>query len=1383
MRALLAAVFLFACGSAHSAQLRREEVPAPLAPWVDWVLQGHEESLCPSLIAQEARPCVWPGALTLGISEKGGRFEQQIRLYAPGWAALPGDASKWPQGVRVDGQPAAVIARGEVPSVRLKPGQHSLSGSFAWDSTPELLQVPPETGLLSVTALGKSVPFPVRDEMGRLWLQRAQTEAPEAAGLDVAVHRHVVDEIPLELETQVQLRVSGKNREVLLGRALPKDFVPMSLLSPLPAKIDPDGRLRVQVRAGTWTMTVVARRPGPVASIELQDAGGHWDPDEVWVFEARNHLRVATVEGVPSIDPQQTELPGEWRRFPAYLMKSGDALRLTERRRGDQDPEPDRLTLNRTFWLDFDGRGLTVQDALQGTLRRSWRLDMGEDTKLGRVAVGGQDQFITATATGTPAGIELREGQVSLSADSRIERRRWSVPAVSWRHDFDQVSARLNLPPGWRLIHAGGADSASPTWVRTWTLLDLFLVLVLASAISKLWGPRWGIVALAAAGLAWHEPGAPRWLWLAAAALEALKRALSAEGLAAVWVRRVRTLIVGALAIFLVRFSVTQVRVGMYPQLGQAHGAGFGGVAPMGRGFGQLAAVRGAASGGAGGAEQDVAAVEESEPMDEGASDNAPAASAPMASEAKDNKALYRSDYLMPGTPKPKRGSYYQRAKNMLLIDPNSIVSTGPGLPDWNWSSVQLTWRGPVDARHRLRFWLIGPCGNFILALLRVALALGLALLLAGLPIEDWLNRYRRSGELGAAVKALLAALLLFVVPAAARGEVAIPNKEILEELRTRLLEPPDCAPDCAEIGRVAIEGSGAELRIRLDVQAAAASGVPIPGNPKEWMPARAWLDGAATGVHRSSEGTLWIAVGPGAHQLMLDGPLPPRDSVQISFPVKPRRGQGSVGGWLLSGLGEDGAMEETLQLSRDQGGKSSLSPTASGNFPPFVRVERTLRLGLSWEVYSRVLRLTPAGAPVSLELPLLPGESVTTAELRVKNGKLLVTLPPQAMELAWTSTLAEAANIVLKAPASASWVEEWGLEASPIWHAEAAGIPPVHQEPGGGQRTLRWRPWPGESVELSFARPKGVPGQSLTIDRTEMTVSPGLRATDVSLSLGARASRGGQHPVTLPEGAELLSARIDGRVEPVRQEGRRVVLQLEPGSHAAELTWRQPGGVRAWLRTPAVDAGASSVNARIHLAMPADRWTLFAGGPRLGPAVLFWSLLAVFFLVSVGLGRVALGPLGWRQWFLLSLGLTQVSLVASGIVVAWFLAMGLRQKRPLSGPREFDLYQCFLVFLTLVAAACLFRSISHGLLGLPDMQIAGNGSYAQRLEWYQDRASSELPRAWVFSVPLGVYRLSMLGWALWLAGSLMGWVRWAWGCFGTEGLWKPLRPAVLPAK
>lgn len=261
---------------------------------------------------------------------------------------------------------------------------------------------------------------------------------------------------------------------------------------------------------------MTARSQGPVAELAwpAQPDGARWDASEVWSFEARPALRLVEVEGAPAVDPSQTELPGEWNALPAYRVEPGGGLRFVEKRRGADGAAADQLALTRTWHLDFDGAGATVVDALEGELRGATRLEMGAATALGRVAVDGVDQPVTTRADGALRGVELPLGALHLEADSRIEGSPRRLPAVGWDADVDQLSAQLQLPPGWRLLHVSGVDSASPTWIGRWTLLDLFVVMVVAMATLRLFGVRAGALALAALVMLYTEPSSPRWIWL-----------------------------------------------------------------------------------------------------------------------------------------------------------------------------------------------------------------------------------------------------------------------------------------------------------------------------------------------------------------------------------------------------------------------------------------------------------------------------------------------------------------------------------------------------------------------------------------------------------------------------------------------------------------------------------------------------------------------------------------------------------------------------------------------------------------------------------------------------------------------------------------------------
>jgi hypothetical protein len=711
--------------------------------------------------------------------------------------------------------------------------------------------------------------------------------------------------------------------------------------------------------------------------------------------------------------------------------------------------------------------------------------------------------------------------------------------------------------------------------------------------------------------------------------------------------------------------------------------------------------------------------------------------------------------------------------------DPKARITTGPGLPAWQWTEVALRWSGPVERDQTLRLVLVRPFANGVLAFARVGLLAALLLCAIGVPAPG-ASRFLRPGA--AAAAGLLA--LVLSAPGLARAD--IPSQDLLDELRARLLENPECHPHCAASPRLALRVRPKALRARIEIHAQAETAVPLPGGARSWTPERVAIDGApAAGLLRSGDGVLWARLLPGRHQIVMEGALPDRDSIELPLPLRPHRVEARAEGWTVHGVHEDGLAEANLQLVRireaGDDGDRALEP---GELPPFVRVERTIRLGLEWQVATTVERVSPAETALVLELPLLPGESVTTAGIRADGDRALVTMGPGVTRVAWSSLLAQRPQLVLRAPEDTPSTEVWRLDVSPVWHVDPSGIPPVHQPSPEGAQIREWRPWPGEQLVLRVRRPAGVEGATATIDGSALEMRPGLRVTDTTLTVRLRSSRGGQHAITLPEGGVLQSVAIDGAVQPIRQEGRVVSVPLAPGSQTLALAWQEPNAARQLVyRASAVDLGMPSVNADLRIAPSAGRWTLFAGGTRLGPSVLFWPLLVVFALIAFGLGRLCAAtdwaPLRFRDWLLLGVGLTQVPVPAAALVAAWLLALGWRRQRGTEVPGVwFDGVQIGLAGLTVVALAVLALGVRQGLLGLPEMQIAGNGSTGALLSWYRDRCNSSLPQPWIVSVPLLVYRLAMLAWALWLALALTRWLRWGWGCFSAGELWRPVRRA-----
>lgn len=1351
VRGLTLAAALAAAVSPASAQpLSREDLPPALRPWVPWVLDQVPTLGCATVQGQAV--CLWPGQLKLDLGPSGGTFGLDLQADRAVDLRLPGSAEHWPQDVRLDGSPAPVFGHDGVPRLRASPGRHRVAGRFSWSRLPESLSVPAEIGLVDLRLDGQTMPRPRRDEAGLLWLRAGAERPGEGESLRLQVFRRVQDGIPLFVETRLELEVAGRAREITLPGALLPGTVPVAVSGDLPARVEKDA-LRVQVRGGRYSVSVEARVEGRPKAIGLpkEPAKDPWPPREVWVFAADETQRQVELAGPTPIDPSRTELPGEWRALPAFLVEPGASLALEEVRRGEAEPPPDALTLAREMWLDPDGRGASVRDHFGGTLRATTRLDLLPPGTLGRIAVDGQDQLVTAHARTKAAGVELRRAALNLAADSRLALE-GSIAAVGWTTGVEQLRATLHVPPGWSLLAATGVDRLPGTWTSRWTLLGFFFVLIVTLAVHRLFGLRPAVLALAALVLTHGEPGAPFAVWLSLVAAIALQRVAPAG-----WIPRVARLwffgSAAVLVVLVVPFARDQVRDALFPQVAE-------GVERGGR-LATAPARAGVPGGVVGGAVGGVPAAAPAAPVQE--------------VEDKLNEAAVRSmdERQVGAEPQAsKRRSYpYSIA---LEQDPKAVLQTGPGVPGWTWRSYALTWSGPVGPDHTMRLFLVSPGMNRLLTLLRLALLTAFAtVLLTG----RWPTLPRRPRP-----EPLAALLVLVLFPAAGRAEPETPSPEILQELRQRLTRPAPCEPRCVTTPSLVLRLGDSRLALSAEVHAAADGAWPLPGPVGSWTPAEIRVDGApAVAVARLASGFLHLRLPRGVHHVEAVGPVPPGDSFTLQFADPPRRARAEAPGWDVSGLRADGPAEPSILLTRRLAARGG-APGAEGRYAPWLEVTRTIGFGVTWSVETRVRRVTPVGAPIALRVPLLPGEAPTRANLVVEHGEVAVSLGGDETEATWESTLEPAPQIVLRAPEGRPWSEVWRLRCSPIWSCSATGIPPVSRF-AEGVFAPEYRPWPGETITVGLAHPQGVEGQTLTIDDVTLEATPGRRLERVRLVATARSSREQPLVLRIPNEAEVQQVTVDGQDRPARPESGELRVTVPAGRHTVEVRWQQSRGMGVLYGLPRVSLSSPAVNVTQQLTLPPERWLLATRGPAWGPAVLFWPYLVFLLAVALALGRIPASPLTSAQWVLLGLGLSVLPALAALVVAAFVFALALRGQRQPQNAWTFNALQLLVAAWALVSLGLLYVAIHQGLLFRPDMQVAGGGSTDTVLRWYADRVSGETPATGVLSLSLWLYRVAMLLWALWLAASLVRGVGPAWRTFTEGGVWRPLPRATRPPK
>jgi len=1330
--------------------IAQQTVPPPLQEWRSWVLERDAFRTCTLLAGRQGQAendylCAWPGTLTIAADAGGARIAQRWQLEAEGWVPLPGDAEHWPQRVTVGGVAMPVVDHGG-PALWLGSGSHELRAEIPWTQRPQSLRVPRSIALVALSVDGRPI-VPVQRDGEALTLGRGATVAAEADSVDLRIHRRLDDGVPAVLTTRIQIGVSGQAREERIGPALPEGFVALALESEAgwPVRLDEDGRLRVQVQPGSDVLVLTARAAGPLTATTARVPAAPWPSQEIWSYAAAPRLRVTAATGTTQVDPQQADVPPAWRDLPAFALADGDTLRIDEHSRGAAGDEANRLQLVREAWLDFDGRGWFSRDRIDGRMNSGWRFDTAPPFVVQRAQARADDEplLVTEGGQGGWSGVEWRTPDVALDAGVRIEAGPGALPIAGWQQVFDRITTTLHLPYGYRLLAAPGTDRALGSWLSGWTLLDVFVAAVVILLGARLLGWVGGLLVLAYLLIGYQEAGAPLWSLMLALALGLVVRALPAGRLAEA-AAGVRLAALALLVVVTLPFAITQVRTALYPQL-EADGGYAESAYP------QIAA--GAAD-----------AMVMSEPVP-------PPPPAPEPTERAKAAEILESVTVT--------GSRNLRSQALKRYAQASVVQTGGGEPGWRLGrTYQLEWSGPVLPNQEVRLlvappWLVRSLKLVLVALLAV-LIWRLARRSPPLPLRA------RPAAAGLAAIALACSATAFAPPAQAQG---FPSDELLGQLRDRLIEPPRCAPQCADIALAELSAEGDEIVAMLEVHALERSAVPVPADDKTLALRTARLDdGGVEGIAGVSGGAR-ILVPRGVHRIELRWQAL-ADKVALAFPLKPRRLVFSGSGWQAAGSADGRLLTETLSLVRlREDSEAARAPGGDQQFAPFVRVVRELSLDVDWRVTTRIERLAPREGGLVANIPSLPGERVLTAGARVADGRIELAIADGQDQAEYAATLDPRDTLTLSAPPLSGHAETWRIVVSPIWNVRFDGVPEAGfdaaEDSAADYRVFEFHPLPGETLNLAITRPAAVAGATRAIDRVALSSEIGQRAATHTVQLDVRASQGGEQVLGLPEGAELLGVRRGGETLNLRLQDGRLTVPVVPGLQQVEIRFRQAEPIATRVATPAISLGLPAANIDLSLQLPHDRWLLAAYGPPVGPAVLLWGELLVMVIAAIVLSRWRHSPLRMHQWLLLGLGFSTFSWAALIVVALWLFALDARRRWAPADALRFNLVQIALPVLTLVALLCMFNAIRNGLLGAPDMYVTGNGSDAQLLRWFADRSADALPVAGAISLPLWVYKLAMLAWALWLAWAVVDWLRRGFAAWQRGGYWRSPAPAA----
>lgn len=1428
--------FLAFCMMSSLVKADAVAIPQALEPWRDWVLHDQKQLDCPWLMQggvgqrlKEQRWCFWPKQLAIDTDRDGARFRFNMTVYQNGDFPLPGSKQYWPVDVRVNGSQASLMDKNGNPMIYLNQGEHTITGRFNWSKPPSVLRVPKEVALITLNDKPGTY-LNGRDEQLVLSRKSSRQVATQQDSLRLEVYRLLSDGLPMRLETQLHLQVSGKAREVELGLAAMPQSSLLDIRSPIPTRLEENGNLRLQVKPGQYVITLSARIAQRHNQFEVKAQTKYWPTVEYWSFKEDTYFRTVTLSGAPSIDTSMIPIPSQWRQYPTYRLSTANKaqtqqgsnqLVIATNQRGDASTQENRLKINRDIWLDFNGDAYTALDNIKGNMYQGWRLNASNSLKVGRASVDGSPVLVTVTeqqegkgeqgnTEAEQSGVEVRSQRVNLEALSRIEKG-GRLLMSGWDTLFDQVNVELHLPPGWKVLHISGAERVQGSWLTKWDLWDLFLVLVLIALTHKLLNTKAAIIAGIMLLLSYKLPDSPVVFWPVLLALVGLMSVATGRWLKGAQVASVIASFL--MVVTVIGFCVQQFRFAVYPYLEH-------------QGVELRQSSWGMASGGHN--QADFAMEDTAEEMLEPQLEMKQMARKSLSSVAP-------TAYQKPRKKAPKIDLYQ--------VSENDRLQTGPGLPNWHWNSVRYSRSGPVSADSSVDIYYVTPWMSRLWHVLSALLVVLFDAVILYSFSQRWSGRPDQGqsngsdskndsdtntetnlGEKGfasvnilASMSAIFTALSAVLIvmslwsPQTLAQSGDFPPEHLLKTLKQRLTQPPECAPYCAALHSARLEARADELELSFTADIKAPMAIALPGEIASsaakqvmWQSSDVRVDNRPAVLSRFNK-KLILALEPGRHRIKMRGPLT-SDSVQVSFPQPIRSLTWFSSSWDVEGLVDNRVLGGSLQLTAkpiknkvkpeqvsDKNEQEVLIPNA---IKPFVIVNRKLIMGKRWTMTTEVSRLAPTKGAFSINIPLLKKEQVLSEFLRVKRGvkaangevqnQALLSFKPNQSVVRWESRFDPVSELKLTAAESDQFVENWRIVPGALWHVSYDGVLPVKQGQGQGALNPLWKPWANETLVVKVQRPEGVKGQIQTVESVSLEYNAASDVKDSTLSLDVRASQGERFEVGLPEGAKITALYHDNRSLNVPRDNK-VVVQLKPGLQQilVEFQLLKQDGLSVVDSTPTIDLANGAANIRIDYQLGHDRWPLYLSGPLIGPAMLFWGVLFVIiaaaFILTWLQKRFALPvPIALTGWLLLGVGLSTVNSFGLIFIALFFILMALRIKTANQGgfdtwsDRQFNAMQVGLIGLSLLSLLMLVVAIPDGLLSTPQMQVTGNGSYAFSYNWYQDRiVDGEFPVATVVSVPLLVYRLVMLLWSLWLAMKLVKWVVWAWNGFNTGGVWK----------
>ncbi|MDY0132007.1 MAG: hypothetical protein RBR53_04990 [Desulforegulaceae bacterium] len=1331
MKYLLSFIILTIVFISTTSQISPAANPEELYKWKEFLVYGEDKFHCvPEFNDDNKFHCKWPGILKLEIYENKILFSQKINLFTDSYIKLPGNLEIFPVNVQKNNKPIPVSVKNKFPVCFPGKGEFEISGELPFDEIPDFINLPEFSGGYKLDLKTDKISSPYTDLKNILWLKKTLSEKDnEKEHLRVNVFRKIKDSFPCEIESVYKINVSGSSRQEKISTGnIPGQIT--FVKSPLPLKIGKNGCFYVQVKPGEYEISI--KNILPQLPLELGPFNSGYN-QEIIALEKEPGVRISNIKNLKTIDPKNTDIPDLWKNLLTFILSPEKKILFEETIRGVLPSQPD-LKLEREIWIDFNGKGSTIKDQIKGKLHQRTFIGILDKSEIipGKISINNQDKIITKK--GNLSGICVNEGSFSMESVSRKNNSKNIFPP-GWELDFSNISGYINIPPGYEILSVSGAKlSGNHSFISKWTLLDIFVLCILFISAYKIWNIKWGILFFICAGAVYHKFYVPPYIWILLVIFSGI---LNSNSLKTFFFQKQFFKVSFNLIYFsclltvfsaAIVFSAQNIKYFVYPSL-DTHLPSYKTYPP------------------------EIIQQKQLTPTD-----NFMRKSSANLKQRLDTRTMAIDREIE----KP----VYQ------LINDQEFTQTGVGLPLWK--NKKIRFENAWD--NQMKIYLIPPIGVRAIYLSNIFFLF--ILLFKLIPFKNIFSKLKPLSKTNTALVFVLGLSLSLVLPEKGFSS-QYPPEYLLKEYKQRLLNTKNFEHQLAIIKNCSLNASKSGDKIRLEmifnIDSTKDCAVYLP-QTKDLEYENLYLNSKEQHYILNNKGKTLSFIPKGIHELKVFS-VSKKDEIELKFDMVPLKLSFNSEGVSSKGI-ENRGFSPLIKIfiPKNENEKNTLKGIEGAL--PFPVVERSLFLGREWKIKTKIKRFYPQNNDKKAEVSinLIENEKILKKTGEIKNNKLEITLLPKVNSWEFESEIPVGQNIEIISEKEMTHLEEWRIDSDSLRDFEVKGLLPVKYNYNNNTVFVLQ---PGTKGFILPEKLKPIKGRFFTIDKTELIYD--LRQTKNTLKINSsiRAGKGFNHKITYdnskiyPE--ELIINNIKNQIPELNGE---LILPLSPGTNEVNIIFKEKNKNQSFFlpqktNFPEINLNSESTNINQEIKYPSKSWIIGTYGPKKGPAVLFWGYFAGVILVAIFLTKLGKSFLKPHQFILLAAGLSISALLEIIIVFGFFLAIEYRKNLIPAETKFFNLIQTGLVFLLVISAIIIYNAVSSGLLGIPEMQVTGNGSYSGNLKWFSDKADNFIPSVFIILAPINLWRLVLFLWSIWISAFLINKTPYIIDSLKHEGFWK----------